>query len=296
MARLLFVHAHPDDETLATGVTIAHYVEAGHEVEVLTCTLGDEGEIIPPELAALAASHDDSLASYRAGELAEATARLGARHTVLAGADGQARFRDSGMAGMPSASHPRAFVQADVAQVAALLADHIRAREPDVVVTYDVQGSYGHPDHIQTRRVTQAALAPLGADGRPTAYEIVTPRSWVMQDRAWLGRQVPSDSGLHVPDLGEPYAVSVVDDALVTHVVVDPGALERQARALKAHRTQVRVYDEGYYTLSNHIAARLGGREAFIRFDPATGSRDAPGSAGPKTGLLPQEWAGDDRG
>ena len=143
--------------------------------------------------------------------------------------------------------------------------------------------------------MTQVALQLLGADGRPTAYEIVTPRSWVMQDRAWLGRHVPSDSGLHVPDLAEPYAVSVVDDALVTHVVVDPGALERQARALKAHRTQVRVYDEGYYTLSNHIAARLGGREAFIRFDPFTGNREAPGAAGPRAGLLPQEWAGEAR-
>ena len=113
MARLMFVHAHPDDETLATGLTIAHYVEAGHDVEVLTCTLGDEGEIIPPELASYGPAYDDSLAAYRAGELAEAMTRLGARHTVLAGHDGQARFRDSGMAGMPSARHPRAFVQAD---------------------------------------------------------------------------------------------------------------------------------------------------------------------------------------
>ena len=137
-------------------------------------------------------------------------------------------------------------------------------------------GGYGHPDHIQTRRVTQAALALLGPATRPTAYEIVTPRSWVSEDRAWLGRHVPSDSGLHVPGPDEPYAVSVVDDSLVTHVVTDPKALERQAHALKAHRTQVRVYDGGYYTLSNHVAARLGGREAFITFDPATGRRQRP--------------------
>ena len=200
------------------------------------------------------------------------------------------------MAGMPSASHPRAFVQADPQQLGRVRRDHIRARDPDVVVTYDVNGGYGHPDHIQTRRVTQAALVLLGGAARPTAYEIVIPRSWVGEDRAWLGRHVPSDSGLHVPEQDAPYAVSVVDDALVTHVVDDPKALERQAHALKAHRTQVRVYDQGYYTLSNHVAARLGGREAFITFDPATGRRHPPDSAGPKAGLLPQEWAGERRG
>ncbi len=97
-----------------------------------------------------------------------------------------------------------------------------------------------------------------------------------------------------MPGQDEPYAGSVVDDALVTHVVVDPAALARQARALQAHRSQVTVFD-GYYTLSNHVAARLAGREAFVRFDPASGQRATPGSAGPKAGLLPQEWAGETR-
>ncbi|MGV1007760.1 MAG: N-acetyl-1-D-myo-inositol-2-amino-2-deoxy-alpha-D-glucopyranoside deacetylase [Dermatophilaceae bacterium] len=293
MARLLFVHAHPDDETLATGLSIAHYVETGHEAEVLTCTLGDEGEIIPPELANLAAAHEDSLGAYRAGELSEAVTRLGARHTVLGSRSGLARFRDSGMAGTPSAEDPRAFVRADVAVVAGLVADHIRARRPHVVVTYDAGGGYGHPDHIQTRTVTQAALRLLEPDARPTAYETVTPRSWVDEDRAWLARHVPPDSGLHVPASDEPYAVSVVDDALVTHVVLDAKALDRQVRALRAHRTQVRVFDEGYYTLSNLLAARLSGREAFIRFDPVTGRRQAPDPAGPAGGLLPPGLAGE---
>jgi len=295
MGRLLFVHAHPDDETLATGVTIAHYVEAGHDVEVLTCTLGDEGEVIPPELVNRTAAYDDSLAAYRADELAEAMTRLGARHTILGGPDGQAPFRDSGMAGMPSADHPRAFVQADVDHVAALVAEHVRASDPDVVVTYDVTGGYRHPDHIQTRRVTQAALAALGSDWRGAAYEIVTPRSWVAEDRAWLAGHVPADSGLHVPGPDEPYAAGVVDDALVTHVVIDPAARDRQVRALGAHRSQVTVYN-GYYTLSNNIAARLGGREAFIRFDPVTGERQAPDDEGPRPGLLARDWAPGARG
>ena len=123
MARLIFVHAHPDDETLATGVAIAHYVSRGHDVEVLTCTLGEEGEVIPPELAALAADRDGALGPFRRGELVGAVARLGARLTLL-GDDGHGRplWRDSGMAGMPSAHHPPAFAGADLVQASTLLA------------------------------------------------------------------------------------------------------------------------------------------------------------------------------
>jgi N-acetyl-1-D-myo-inositol-2-amino-2-deoxy-alpha-D-glucopyranoside deacetylase len=274
MARLLFVHAHPDDETLATGVSIAHYVSRGHDVEVLTATLGEEGEVIPPELAHLSADRDDALGEFRKGELAAAMARLGARHTVL-GDDGRAgpRWRDSGMVGMPSADHPRAFAGADVAEAAAVLAAYLRDRRPDVVVTYDAQGGYGHPDHIQTRRVVQTAMAGLPADERPGRFfEIVTPRSWVVADRHWLAEHVPAASGLHIPAQDDAYAVSVVDDATASHVVIDPVAGERMASALAAHRTQVSVF-EGYYSLSNDIAARLSGREAFARVDPSTGER-----------------------
>lgn len=289
MARLLFVHAHPDDETLATGVTIAHYVSRGHDVEVLTATLGEEGEVIPPELAHLTSACDDTLGDHRRGELAAAMARLGARHTVLGTGDespGWPRWRDSGMAGMPSAHHPRAFASADVGQVAALMAAYLRARRPDVVVTYDAQGGYGHPDHIQTRRAVQAALAGLPADERPARFfEIVTPRSWVDEDRAWLARSIPADGGLVVPDSAEPYAVSVVDDAVVSHVVLDDAARERQVSALAAHRTQVSVFD-GYYALSNGIAARLSGREAFVRLDPGTGRRLPRSSGSWFAGLL----------
>ena len=273
MARLLFVHAHPDDETLATGIAIAHYVSRGHDVEVLTATLGEEGEVIPADVRHRTSDRDDTLGEFRAGELAGAMARLGARHTFL-GDDGSGpRWRDSGMAGMPSADHPRAFAGADVAEAAAVLAAYLRDRRPDVVVTYDAQGGYGHPDHIQTRRVVQTAMAGLPADERPGRFfEIVTPRSWVVADRHWLAEHVPAASGLHIPAQDDAYAVSVVDDATASHVVIHPVAGERMASALAAHRTQVSVF-EGYYSLSNDIAARLSGREAFARVDPSTGER-----------------------
>lgn len=276
MARLLFVHAHPDDETLATGVTIAHYVSRGHDVEVLTATLGEEGEVIPPELAHLTSARDDILGEFRRGELSGAIARLGARHTFLGGSvtGGQVpRWRDSGMAGMPSARHPRAFAAAEVSEVAGLVAAYLRERRPDVVVTYDREGGYGHPDHIATRRGVEAALAGLADHERPGRFfEIVTPRSWAVADRAWLAEHVPSGCGLQVPSTDDPYAVCVVDDTVVSHVVLDDAARERQASALAAHRTQVTVFGD-YYALSNDIAARLSGREAFVRLDPRTGQR-----------------------
>ncbi len=276
MSRLLFVHAHPDDETLATGVTMAHYVSRCHEVAVLTCTAGDEGEVIPPELAHLDAAHDDTLGQFRRGELAAAMARLGVtRHTFLApDGDGMPRWRDSGMAGSPSASHPRAFVGADPGEAAEAMAAALRELRPDVLVTYDEQGGYGHPDHIQTRRVTMAGLALLAEDERPgRVYEIVTPRSWVAQDRAWLAEHVTADRGLHVPAADEPVSVSTVADDVVTHVVIDEVARDRQAHALGAHRTQVTVHEGCCYSLSNDIAHRLPGREAFVRIDPVDGRR-----------------------
>ncbi len=289
MARLLLVHAHPDDETLTTGVTAAHYLARGHEVEVLTCTLGEEGEVIPPELRHLEATGDEQLGVFRRGELDEAMRRLGARHSLL-GADtdaqGMPRWRDSGMAGTPSAHHPRAFASADVQVAAEVLLAHLRATSPDVVVTYDVDGGYLHPDHVQTRRVVQAALAQAVDDELPcAAYEIVVPQSWARQDREWLAAHVPADGGLHVPTLDEPYPPSVVADELVTHVVVDPGAVPRQRDALRAHRTQVTV-DDDYYALSNLVAARLPGREAFVRWDPRTGTRMSRGATAWAHGLL----------
>lgn len=292
MARLLFVHAHPDDETLATGVTIAHYVSRGHDVHVVTCTLGDEGEVIPDALAHLR-TDPDALAEFRRRELADAMARLGARHTVLgADATGRAKWRDSGMAGTAGAEHPRAFAAADPEEPGVPLAQLLRRLQPHVLVSYDVGGGYGHPDHIQARRVVLAALAQLPAPQQPRCYEVVTPLSWAREDRAWLAGAV-TDPRVHVPGPDEPYAVSVVPDAdldrLATHVVVDDVAVDRQVHALAAHRTQVLVH-AGYYELSNHVAHRLSGREAFVRVDPSTGARLPREGHGWIAGLWHEDW------
>lgn len=289
--RLVAVHAHPDDETLATGLTLAHHVRAGDEVHVVTCTLGEEGEVITPELAHLEGSED--LAPHRHGELAAATGALGVRHHYLGG--DPPRWRDSGMAGSPSASHPRAFAAAQAGEAGEVLADLLGQIDPDVVVTYDPWGGYAHPDHVQAHRVTVAAVERLWAtsDGdpahrhatggpglpeaprrRPVLYVTLTPRSWAEQDRAWLAGNVPEGStspagGVAVvPRPGEPFPPSVVPDEVVTHAVVDTGALATQVAALRGHPTQATVHD-GWFTLSNDIAARLPGREGFARWPDA---------------------------
>jgi N-acetyl-1-D-myo-inositol-2-amino-2-deoxy-alpha-D-glucopyranoside deacetylase len=268
--RLLFVHAHPDDETLATGVAIAHHVARGDDVHVLTCTLGEEGEVIPTRLAHLEGAPGDPLAAHRREELRGAMEVLGVTHHLLgaAGDGAHPAYRDSGMAGSPAAAHPRAWAGADLADAAAAVRAVLDDVRPDVVVTYDASGGYGHPDHVRTHDATCRAVAS-SADA-PVLYAALTPLSWAVEDRLWLAEHVPADRGLVVPGDDDPFASSVVPDPVVTHAVVDPSVVPLQARALLSHETQV-VVGDGWYALSNHVVSRLAGREGYARLDAATG-------------------------
>jgi N-acetyl-1-D-myo-inositol-2-amino-2-deoxy-alpha-D-glucopyranoside deacetylase len=270
--RLLFVHAHPDDETLTCGVTMAHHVAAGDEVHVLTCTLGEEGEVIPAELRHLEGHPDDALAPYRYAELTEAMSRVGAHLHVLGavpGAGRLSRYRDSGMAGSEAAARPEAFVNADLDEVGALVADVVRAVRPDALITYDPEGGYRHPDHVQAHRVTRAALDRLDDAELPErVFQILVARSWAEQDRALLPELGAAAYGLVLPSSTDPYPPSVVPDAEVTHVVEDTAARAVKNAALRAHRTQVTVFSEDIHALSNNIAARTSEREGYGRVDP----------------------------
>src|SRR5579859_6331098 len=132
---LLFVHAHPDDESLGTGATMAKYAAEGDRVTLVTCTLGELGEIIPPDLRHLL---PDELGQHREGELDRACAALGVTdHRFLGGAG---RYRDSGMMGLPDNDDPRCFWRADVDEAAAELAKVIAEVEADVLISYDANG------------------------------------------------------------------------------------------------------------------------------------------------------------
>src|SRR6516165_2064650 len=154
--RLLLVHAHPDDESIGTGATMAKYAAEGAHVTLVTCTLGELGEVIPPELAHLAWDADGGLGQYRIGELAAACAALGVTDHRFLGGPG--RWRDSGMMGTEGNDDPRCFWRADVNQAAAALLEVILEVRPQVLVTYDADGAYGHPDHIQAHRVARHAF------------------------------------------------------------------------------------------------------------------------------------------
>jgi len=258
------VHAHPDDESITTGATMACYAASGARVTLLTCTLGEEGEILVPELTGLAADQGDQLGGYRMGELAAAMAALGVRdHRFLGGAG---RFRDSGMMGAPANSNPRAFWRAaDDPAVFAAAVDAavavIREVRPQVVVTYDPNGDYGHPDHIMAHRVTMAAVVaaadPRGGGGAPwqvsKVYWVATPRSVLRRELAAMAEAAPAGFTVaRVEDL--PFGV---DDSLVTTVVDATGFGAAKLAALRAHATQIAV-DGPFFALSNKL-----GREAL---------------------------------
>src|SRR4051812_15650250 len=154
--RLLLVHAPPDDESINNGATMAKYAAEGAHVTLVTCTLGEEGEVIPVGLAHLAADRDDTLGTHRIGELAAAMKALGVQaHRFLGG---RGRYRDSGMMGAPQNDRPDCFWAADLDEAASHLVAVIREIRPQVLVAYDANGGYGHPDHIQAHRVAMRAV------------------------------------------------------------------------------------------------------------------------------------------
>ena len=166
--RLLLVHAHPDDETIGTGATMALYAAQGRGVTLVTCTAGEMGEILVPELEHLGADQEDRLGEHRKREIADAMEILGiADHRWLGGFG---KYRDSGMQwhndgyAIPADdTHHNAFWNADLEQAANDLVAVIREVRPQVVVTYNPFGGYGHPDHIQAHRVTMYAVQLAGA-------------------------------------------------------------------------------------------------------------------------------------
>lgn len=284
---MLLVHAHPDDETIATGATMAKYAAAGDGVTLVTCTLGEEGEILVPELAHLASDRDGGLGEHRITELNAAMTALGVTdHRFLGGAG---RWRDSGMAGTATNDNPSCFWRADLDEAIGELVRVIRDVRPQVVVTYDENGGYGHPDHIQAHRVAVGAFAAAGDSqrypdtGEPWTpsklYQTALPRSVLLMayealkalgEEAPFGATSPDEMNMGVPD----EAITTVIDAR-DHL---PAKIE----AMRAYPTQISV-DGHFFALSNDVGQGAFGVEQYTLVagpTPTTGEPESDLFAG----------------
>ncbi|MFH8452317.1 N-acetyl-1-D-myo-inositol-2-amino-2-deoxy-alpha-D-glucopyranoside deacetylase [Streptomyces fungicidicus] len=249
--RLLLVHAHPDDESINNGATMARYAAEGAHVTLVTCTLGERGEVIPRELRHLSGA---ALGGHRLGELKDAMRALGVTDFRLLG--GAGRYCDSGMMGLPDNDDAGCFWQADVDQAAGLLAEVILETRPQVLVTYDDDGGYGHPDHIQAHRVAMRAVELAAAAGWdiPKVYWNRVPRSVAEEAFARLDGDL---AGLPFGKAGTLDDVpGVVDDAQITTAVDGTAHAAAKAAAMRAHATQITVA-EPYFVLSNELAQPL---------------------------------------
>ena len=265
--RLLLVHAHPDDETIGTGATMARYVAEGTSVTLVTCTLGEEGEVLISDLEHLASHLKDELGQHRFTELQAAMAALGVQDWRLLGGPGT--FRDSGMIGTAPNDRADCFWRADLLQAAKHLVAVIRETRPQVLVTYDDFGGYGHPDHIQAHRVAMyaktLAAAPSFAPELGDAWTIskvywtAFPRSVIRAGIEQL-RAMGEDADFAAQDPDDlPFACP---DEYVTTLIDGSDYVERKMDALRAHATQIST-SSGFFALSNNLGTAVMGHEYF---------------------------------
>ena len=257
--RLLLVHAHPDDETINNGVTMAKYAADGIDVTLVTCTRGEEGEVLVDSLLNLASSKDDKLGEHREVELKDAMYELGIKDFRFLGSPSK-KWRDSGMMGMPQNDRKDVFWQADLDEAAKELVKIILEIKPQVLITYDEFGGYGHPDHIKAHQVAMRAAEIASQQGWQVSkiYWNTMPRS-VIQMGIDKMKEVGSEffGAENADDL--PFAKP---DELVTSVVKAPEYVPQKLAAMKAHATQISV-DGPFFALSNNLGLSVWGDEYY---------------------------------
>jgi N-acetyl-1-D-myo-inositol-2-amino-2-deoxy-alpha-D-glucopyranoside deacetylase len=256
---LMTVHAHPDDECIMTGGVLAQYAAEGGRTVLVTCTDGAVGEISDPALASA-----ENLVEVRSRELDEAVRVLGVSRLS------KLEYRDSGMAGTDDNQHPLSFRQADFDEAVGKVVRVIREERPQVIVTYDENGMYGHPDHIRAHQVAVVAFDAAGHPARfPEAgppwtpsrlFFAVVPRS----SFARMGQRL-REAGIESP-FGEAPESEVppfgVDDARVTTRVDVSAYTSAKRTALVAHRTQMGA-DNFIMRLPDTLFSEMFGQEAF---------------------------------
>ena len=267
--RLLLVHAHPDDETINNGVTMAKYAAQGASVTLITCTRGEEGEVLVESLASLASNQEDKLGEHREIELANAMKYLGVRDFRFLGFPTKS-WRDSGMMGSEQNNRKDVFWQADLDEAAKELVKVILEIKPQVLVTYDEIGGYGHPDHIKAHQVAMRAA------------ELAENQGWKISKIYWntMPKSVIQMGIDKMKEIGSNFfgAESVDDlpfakpDELVTTVINAPEFVSHKLAAMKAHETQISV-DGPFFALSNNLGMSVWADEYYTL---AKGERSAP--------------------
>jgi LmbE family N-acetylglucosaminyl deacetylase len=266
---LMAVHAHPDDEATSTGGVLARYAHEGVRTVLVTCTDGSCGDG-PGGVKPGDAGHDrDEVVRIRTAELQRACELLGVTHLELLG------YRDSGMMGWPTNDAPGAFWRMDVDEAAAPLVALMERYRPQVVVTYDANGFYGHPDHIMAHRIATAAAETSGIPSK--LYHTAVPRSALPEFAAALreagidppmasdreeGRFSPGDEG-DEPPFGTP------DELITTSVDVAEWAPTKLA-ALAAHGSQAE--NIFFLQMGEDLYARFFGTEVFVRAADRSGA------------------------
>jgi len=254
---LMAVHAHPDDEALGTGGVLARYGDEGVRTVLVTCTNGELGDgpggVKPGE-----PGHDEAaVVALRHDELMKSCAALGVEHVELLG------YRDSGMEGWPQNDAPGAFWHTPVPEAAARLGELMLQYRPQVVVTYDEHGFYGHPDHIQANRITLAAVAATGVPAK--TYYTAVPRS-ALAGMAALLRQ----RGIELPEVMEQGDTEFgTPDELITTAVDCSAVVGRKFESLAAHASQS---DNIFFLgLGPEVFGEIMGVEVFVRALDRTG-------------------------
>jgi len=264
--RILLVHAHPDDETINNGATMALYAALGAQVTLVTCTRGEEGEVLTPELTHLASSQTDALGEHREIELANAMKALGVTDFRFL-AEGEGKYRDSGMMGTEPNNRPDVFWQADFEEASDYLVKVIDEVKPHILITYDEIGGYGHPDHIQAHRIAMRA-SDKSKGQIQKIYWNTMPKSVLAESMAKM-KELGSDffGADNVDDL--PFAK---EDSFVTSLIDGNSYVDAKMAAMKAHHTQIAL-DGPFFALSNNLGLQVWGHEYYTL---VKGEKSAP--------------------
>ena len=251
---LLAVHAHPDDETITTGGTLARYSAEGVRTVVVTCTQGELGWVFDPSLVGR------DVGTLRDGELESACSTLGVSRLVRLG------YCDSGMAGVAENHRPGAFFAADLHEAAARLVKVLDEERPRVMLAYDETGGYGHPDHVKAHQVAIAAFEAAGTARPEKLYFVRFPLTW---SREFVRRL--REAGIDAPgsapagaDAGPDLHEIGVPDALVTTAIDVRRYLPAKLAALACHRSQLPP-DHFLRRMPPELAQRLWAYEYFSR-------------------------------